>query len=60
MSFGAEYYLKQSKLQMSVDSNLHVKSLVETTIVPQVQLQLSAEMLQSKDVYRFGYGIVMG
>jgi hypothetical protein len=60
MSVGAEYILKQSKLHMSVDSNLHLKSLLETTLAPGIQLQFCAEMSQFKEVYRFGYGIIMG
>jgi len=45
---------------MSVDSNLQLKSLVETSIMPGIQLQLSADFSQVKDTYRFGYGIMMG
>eukprot|EP01040_Poterioochromonas_malhamensis_P009803 gene9803-10647_t len=60
MSLNAEYILKQSKLQMSVDSNLHLKSVVETSVISGFQLQFSAEMSQFKDVYRFGYGVFMG
>lgn len=60
VSVAAEYTLKQSKLHMSVDSNLQLKSLVETSIMPGIQLQLSADVCQIKDAYRFGYGIMMG
>lgn len=60
MTLGAEYQLKQSKINMSVDSNLEVKSMMETTIVPGVQLQFSAEMAHLQKSYKFGYGIVMG
>lgn len=60
MSLSAEYILKQSKLQMSVDSNLHLKSSLETSVINGFQLQFCAEMSQFKDVYRFGYGILMG
>lgn len=58
-SIGAEYTLKQSKLQMSIDTNLIIKSQLTTQIVPSVNLQLSAEMSQFKEHYRFGYGIEM-
>jgi hypothetical protein len=60
MSVGAEYMLKQSKLHMSVDSNLQLKSMVETAIAPGVQMQLCADMVQHKGVYKFGFGILMG
>lgn len=55
-----EYTLKQSKLQMGVDSNLLIKSSMETALAPGVTLQFSAEMNQLKEHYRFGYGIAMG
>lgn len=60
MSIGAEYMLKQSKLHMSIDSQMQLKSMVETAIAPGVQMQLCADMAQSKGVYRFGFGILMG
>jgi hypothetical protein len=60
MSVGAEYTLKQSKLHMSIDSNLQLKSLLEATILPGFQLQFCAEVAQAKDMYRFGYGVVIG
>jgi mitochondrial import receptor subunit TOM40 len=56
----AEYTFKQSKLSMSIDSNLELKSTVETTVAPGVQMQFSAEMAHMKNQYRFGYGIIMG
>ena len=60
MTLAAEYTLKQSKLHMSVDSNLQMKSQVETSLTPGVQMQLSAEIGHLSSQYRFGYGIVMG
>jgi len=60
MTLAAEYTLKQSKLNFSVDSNLYLKSMLEATISPGTSLQFSAEVLHSKDHYRFGYGITMG
>ncbi len=60
MTLYAEYILKQSKLNFSVDSNLFLKSMLETTITPGTSLQFSAEILHAKDHYRFGYGITMG
>ena len=60
MSLTAEYILKQSRLSMSVDSNVALKSLLETTIAPGVQLQFGADVSQLQGQYRFGYGIMMG
>ena len=56
----AEYMLKQSKLHMSIDSQLQLKSMVETTIAPGVQLQMCADVNQGKSFYKFGFGIRMG
>lgn len=60
MSIAAEYVLKQSKMHMSVDSNLVFKSLLETTVMPGFMIQLSAEEQHFKDIYKFGFGIMMG
>eukprot|EP00604_Paraphysomonas_vestita_P000603 CAMPEP_0174825016 /NCGR_PEP_ID=MMETSP1107-20130205/41055_1 /TAXON_ID=36770 /ORGANISM="Paraphysomonas vestita, Strain GFlagA" /LENGTH=261 /DNA_ID=CAMNT_0016055699 /DNA_START=201 /DNA_END=986 /DNA_ORIENTATION=+ len=60
MTLSAEYILKQSKLNFSVDSNLFLKSMLETTIAPGTSIQFSAEVLHAKEHYRFGYGITMG
>ena len=45
---------------MSVDSNLLIKSTVETTVAPGVLMQFTADVCQIKGTYRFGYGIIMG
>lgn len=60
MTVGAEYILKQSKLSMSIDSNLHIRSCVETALGPGMQLQFSGEFNQPAGVYRFGYGLYIG
>ena len=60
MTLGADYTLKQSKIQMTIDSTMLIKSHLETTIAPGVAMQLCAEMRQDKDIYKFGYGIAMG
>ncbi len=52
--------LKQSKVSMGIDSNLQLRSMVETAVAPGVQLQFAAEMAHLQGQYRFGYGIVMG
>ena len=59
MSFNAEFMLKQSKLHMGIDSNLLLKSYLETSISPSTQLQFGAEMMQASNHYRFGFGIVL-
>jgi len=60
VSVGAEYTLKQSKLHMSLDSNLVAKSSVETTLAPGMTMQLCAEIAQAAQTYRFGFGVSMG
>jgi hypothetical protein len=60
MALGAEYTMKQSKLHLSVDSNLLIKSSLETTISPGVSMQLCAEMQQAGGHYKFGTGITLG
>ncbi|RYY78079.1 hypothetical protein EON63_17985 [archaeon] len=60
MTVGAEYMLKQSKLSMSIDSNLHIKSYVETSLGPGMQLQFGGEFNQPANLYRFGYGLFIG
>jgi len=59
-TLAAEYTLKQSKLNMSIDSNLTVASTVETTVAQGVQMQFSADVSALQNQYKFGYGIVMG
>ena len=59
MSIAAEFILKQSKLHMGIDSNLLLKSYLETTTTPNTQLQFSAETNQLKNHYKFGFGICM-
>lgn len=60
VTVGAEYTLKQSKIGFTIDSSAMIKSTLESTLSPGVQFQLSAEMMQAKDHYRFGYGLIMG
>mmetsp|Transcript_101821 Transcript_101821/g.199711 ORF Transcript_101821/g.199711 Transcript_101821/m.199711 type:complete len:331 (+) Transcript_101821:90-1082(+) len=60
MGMIAEYQLKQAKLQLGLDSSLVVRSQLDTTLMPGTQMQLCAEMQQAANVYRFGFGIVMG
>ena len=60
MSVGAEYTMKQSKLHMSIDSGLLVKSTLNTTISPGTDLQLCAEMQHASQHYKIGLGVMMG
>ena len=57
MSIGAEYTLKQSKVSFSIDSDALIKSVVEASVSPGIQLQLSSEVQQSADIYRIGFGL---
>lgn len=59
MSAGAEFTMKQSKIHMSIDSSLMIKSSLEMTVQKQLQLQLAAEMQQMQNHYRFGVGVVL-
>jgi hypothetical protein len=59
MTVGAEYSLKQSKLHMSLDSTMLLKSYLETQVGPGVTMQFCAEMRQAQDHYKFGYGLQM-
>jgi len=58
-TIGAEYILKQSKVQMSIDNSLLLKSTLESQVLPGISMQFSAEMAQAKDHYRFGYSIAI-
>jgi hypothetical protein len=60
MSVGAEYTMKQSKLHMSIDSGLLIKSSLNTQISPGTEMQLCAEMQQAGQHYKFGLGVMMG
>jgi hypothetical protein len=56
-SVGAEYTLKQAKLQFSVDSNGTLRSATESNVGPGVKLQLSAEIQHATDQFKCGYGL---
>mmetsp|Transcript_7928 Transcript_7928/g.7081 ORF Transcript_7928/g.7081 Transcript_7928/m.7081 type:complete len:318 (+) Transcript_7928:43-996(+) len=56
----AEYNLKQSKIHMSIDTDLLIKSTVETSLGSGVTLQLAAQSSTINNQYKFGFGIVMG
>lgn len=60
MSVGAEYTMKQSKLHMSVDSSLLIKSALTTTVAPGTDMQFCAEMQQAAQHYKFGLSVIMG
>ena len=60
MSVGAEYMYKQGRLQMSVDSNLTIKSALDTNVSPGMNLQLVAELSQLNQQAKFGTFLMMG
>jgi hypothetical protein len=60
MGLGAEFMLKQSKLHFGVNSDLLLRSYLETSLSQSAQFQLSAEMMQASNHYRFGFGLLMG
>uniref|UniRef100_A0A6V1K0T5 Mitochondrial import receptor subunit TOM40 n=1 Tax=Heterosigma akashiwo TaxID=2829 RepID=A0A6V1K0T5_HETAK len=60
VTFGAEFSLKQSKLITCIDGSGKISTLVETMLSPACKLTFSGEMLHSKDVYKFGYGMSIG
>jgi hypothetical protein len=59
MTVAAEYTMKQSKLHVSMDSNMVIKSSLETSVSPGVSMQLCAEMQQASNTYKFGYSLQM-
>ncbi len=60
MNVGASYQLKQSRIQMSVDSDLVIKSFLETQINPGLNMQLCSEMHHATESYKFGFGVNFG
>lgn len=59
-SMCAEFILKQSKLNFAVDSDLMIKSSMETSVMAGMNLQVAAEMQHLNSHYRFGYGMMIG
>lgn len=59
-SVSAEFILKQSKLNFSLDSDLMVKSALETSVMAGMTLQVTAEMQHASNHYRVGYGMMIG
>lgn len=57
---GAEYTLKQAKLQFSLDNNVTLKSALESQVMPGVKLQLATELQHGTDQFKCGYGLSMG
>lgn len=60
MSTSAEFILKQSKINLAIDSDLMIKSSMETAVAPGMTMQLAAELQHFSNHYRFGYGLVIG
>jgi hypothetical protein len=59
-ALGAEYILKQSRLQMSIDSNIQVRSVVEVNTGQGFQLQFSGDLGHLSGTARFGFGLMVG
>ena len=60
VSLGAEFKWSRSKLQVSVDGNAKMASLLETNLGKEPgspKLHLSADLDHMKDEMRFGYGL---
>lgn len=60
MGVSAQYVLKQSTLNFGVDSNLLIKSMLNSEIQPGIALQMCGEVQQAGGHYRFGFGLTMG
>ena len=56
---GAEYFLKQSKLNFSVDSDFAVRSTLDAELAGIGQLQLCAEVQHAAETqFKIGYGLI--
>ena len=60
MSVGADYTYKQGKLHFSVDSNLTIKSSLDTNISPGFNLQMCAEAAELNTQFKLGSGLQIG
>jgi len=68
MATGAEFSLKQSRINLAVDGSGKMQSVVETTLSPAAKLTFSAEMHlgaaedggKPRDAYKFGYALQIG
>lgn len=68
MATGAEFSLKQSRINLSVDGSGKMQSLIETVLSPAAKLTFSAEMhlggaddaVKPRDSYKFGYALQIG
>jgi hypothetical protein len=60
MTASAQYALKSSTLNLSINSDLMLKSSIEVKLSQGVQFQLAGEALQAKDHFKFGYALIMG
>ena len=63
MAVSAEYMLKQTKLNFSLDSNLILKSAVDVTVQPGINIGLNSEISHlnsgAPEAYKFGSSITM-
>mmetsp|Transcript_2454 Transcript_2454/g.9399 ORF Transcript_2454/g.9399 Transcript_2454/m.9399 type:complete len:357 (+) Transcript_2454:42-1112(+) len=70
MAAGAEFALKQSRVNLALDGQGKCSTTVETTLSPAAKLTFSAEMHvggggtddlgKPRDLYKFGYGLQIG
>jgi len=61
MNLSAQYILKQSRISIGVDSDLTMRTTIESNVSQGVQLSISAELPQLKqEGCRFGLGLTMG
>ena len=67
-SAGAEFALKQSRVNLAVDGSGRMQSCVEAVLSPAAKLLFSAEMTlgwaaepgKPRDSFKFGYGLQIG
>ena len=60
MSIGAEFVLRQCRIQTNVTSTGLIKATVQEIVAPPLSLLLSADVDHNNDVFRFGAGIQLG
>jgi hypothetical protein len=60
MSLTSQYFLKQSKIEIGFDSNLLIRSTLETNVYPGLSLAFAGEMLQASNHFKFGTAVTLG
>lgn len=59
VTVAAEYFLKQSKILMSLDSDVTVRSTIDTQVLGGLSLTLNAEVQPLAQSLKIGYGFSM-